>query len=69
MDKIQPKQKGKLEGVAVFILNKYQILLTRFRHQCVITVPCRNPEDPTQLGSEMDAVAAYVLECEFKAID
>lgn len=67
--KVPLHQEGKRKGEAKFILNKYRVLLTRFRHRCVIMVPRGNPEDPTQLGPEMDAVAGYLLECGVKAVD
>ena len=49
-------------------LNKYRVLLTRARYETVIWVPPGSPaedpfHDPTRPAAEMDAIAAFLLDC------
>ncbi len=46
-----------------YIVNKYRVLLTRFRRSCVIMVPEGEPEDRTQQSESMDAVFAFLQTC------
>lgn len=46
-----------------YIVNKYRVLLTRFRRSCLIMVPDGEPEDPTQQSDSMDTVFAFLQRC------
>ena len=50
------------------ILNKYRVLLTRFRKGMVIFVPPGSPDDPTREPKEFDSVYDYLLKCGVKPI-
>jgi len=47
----------------VLILNKYRVLLTRFRKGMVIVVPDGSINDPTVAQREYDSVHDYLLAC------
>jgi hypothetical protein len=51
------------------ILNKYRVLMTRFRKSMVIFVPTGSYEDPTRLPGEFDAVYNYLCNCGAKTIE
>jgi hypothetical protein len=44
-------------------LNKYRVLMTRYRKAMVIYVPLGDPDDVTRRPAEFDQVADYLLEC------
>lgn len=46
-----------------YIVNKYRVLLTRFRRSCVVMVPEGKPEDRTQQSEAMDAVFFFLQQC------
>ena len=57
----------------LFIRNKYRVLLTRARYECVIWVPPGSPEghefhDATRPATEMDAIADYLTACGARAL-
>lgn len=45
------------------LLNKYRVLMTRYRHQMVIFVPPGSLEDRSNSQVEFDATAAYLTSC------
>jgi hypothetical protein len=44
-------------------LNKYRVLMTRYRKAMVVFVPPGDPEDTTRLPAEFDQMEEYLLEC------
>ncbi|WP_027284637.1 DNA/RNA helicase domain-containing protein [Rubritepida flocculans] len=51
-----------------FVVNSYRVLLTRARYETLIWVPLGSPEedpfhDATRPAREMDAIAAFLLDC------
>ena len=49
-------------------VNTYRVLLTRARYETVIWVPRGDAGDATRAPAEMDAVAAFLLECGIKPL-
>jgi hypothetical protein len=45
------------------ILNKYRVLLTRFRKAMVIFVPTGSPDDPTRVPADFNAVYEHLHRC------
>ena len=45
------------------ILNKYRVLLTRFRKAMVIFVPRGSPDDPTRKPEDFDSIYDYLSKC------
>lgn len=45
------------------VLNKYRVLLTRFRKAMVIFVPRGSPDDPTRKPDDFDSVYEYLTKC------
>jgi hypothetical protein len=55
-------QRGAVTGHAL-TLNKYRVLMTRYRKAMVIFVPPGDPEDPSRLPADFDRVERYLLNC------
>ncbi|MEY2725974.1 MAG: hypothetical protein RLZZ458_1841, partial [Planctomycetota bacterium] len=51
------------------ILNKYRVLMTRFRKGMVIFVPTGSLEDPTRSPDGFNATYTYLLDCGAKPLD
>ena len=49
-------------------LNKYRVLLTRFRKAMIIYVPTGSPDDPTRNPGDFDGIYNYLLKCGIKPI-
>jgi hypothetical protein len=51
------------------VINKYRVLLTRFRKQMVIYVPRGDVEDVTRASCDFDSVFAYLTSCGLSTLD
>jgi DUF2075 family protein len=51
------------DGRAIYIRNKYRVLLTRAREGLVIWVPEGDSDDPTRDVASMDETAEYLIRC------
>jgi hypothetical protein len=57
------KWKDVKESRAIYIQNKYRVLMTRAREGLVIWVPEGDSSDPTRNAGVMNDTAAYLIRC------